>query len=480
MFERGVKMTKEKIFQTLFFVVALMVIAGLADIGYAAPKVNLGGYIRNETAVRIRDDHEILWSENIFQINTDAELIPDKFYFYFSGQLFYDAVYDIQDHGFLGEHADRKALRDKMAGPELDSLADPIRELYIDLYLGPFDIRLGKQQIVWGKTEFFQMLDIINPLDMRFFNQHTFEDIRIGLWSARIDWNVTLNGAFQLVLVPDIVPMFLAPFGTTHPYMPLALRELPPLALKEHKVSNSLSNMEWGLRWHQTFGAFTYSLNYFYHWSDGPGMYLDLANLKADLKYKRVHSIGGSWSWNLTRFLGLSSVVLRFESVVNLGDIGSALNYDNPLGIGSPETVRTDTFNYVLALDKTFYRPRFLWANGLTCMFHIYQGYILDYEDSKKKRHYITGQTGAHVDEVETMFMLILQSAYLPGEYLVPTLVGAYNDDGGWEIVSQLSYQWNDHISTVLAAVIWTGQNENLYGEFQKSSNVSFRIKYGF
>lgn len=59
----------------------------------------------------------------------------------------------------------------------------PLRELYVDALLGDFWFRLGKQQIVWGKTDFFRMQDIVNPLDYgpHFFFD-SFEDIRIPQW----------------------------------------------------------------------------------------------------------------------------------------------------------------------------------------------------------------------------------------------------------------------------------------------------------
>ena len=41
-------------------------------------------------------------------------------------------------------------------------------------------VRVGKQQIVWGKTDFFRLLDIINPLDYSWhFFFESFDDIRI-------------------------------------------------------------------------------------------------------------------------------------------------------------------------------------------------------------------------------------------------------------------------------------------------------------
>jgi len=65
----------------------------------------------------------------------------------------------------------------------------PIRELYMDGVIGDVWMRIGKQQIVWGKTDFFRMQDLINPID---FGQHfffdSFEDIRIPQWMASFQW----------------------------------------------------------------------------------------------------------------------------------------------------------------------------------------------------------------------------------------------------------------------------------------------------
>ena len=41
-----------------------------------------------------------------------------------------------------------------------------VRELYFDIGYEDTQVRIGKQQIVWGKTDAFRMQDIINPLDL--------------------------------------------------------------------------------------------------------------------------------------------------------------------------------------------------------------------------------------------------------------------------------------------------------------------------
>ncbi len=81
----------------------------------------------------------------------------------------------------------------------------PFRELYVDGVIGDFWIRVGKQQIVWGKTDFFRLQDLINPVD---FGQHlffdSFEDIRIPQWMASVQYKAGSIGpltdnAFQVI-----------------------------------------------------------------------------------------------------------------------------------------------------------------------------------------------------------------------------------------------------------------------------------------
>ena len=81
----------------------------------------------------------------------------------------------------------------------------PFRELYMDGVIGDFWIRFGKQQIVWGKTDFFRMQDLINPID---YGQHFFfdsmEDIRIPQWMLSVQYKAgeigpLTDNAFQFV-----------------------------------------------------------------------------------------------------------------------------------------------------------------------------------------------------------------------------------------------------------------------------------------
>jgi hypothetical protein len=66
-----------------------------------------------------------------------------------------------------------------------------LKEVYLDLDL--FDsrlwLRIGKQTIVWGKTELFRNQDQFNPVDVGLASLPSLEDSRIPLWSVRGIWS---------------------------------------------------------------------------------------------------------------------------------------------------------------------------------------------------------------------------------------------------------------------------------------------------
>ena len=81
---------------------------------------------------------------------------------------------------------------------------DYLREAYIDTMVSDMDVRIGKQQVVWGKADGVKFLDIINPTDYREWGQNTMEDSRIPLWMMTVDKDLGNNDSLQFVWVPDI------------------------------------------------------------------------------------------------------------------------------------------------------------------------------------------------------------------------------------------------------------------------------------
>ena len=74
-----------------------------------------------------------------------------------------------------------------------------LKESYLDLELfqGRLWLRLGKQSIVWGKTELFRTTDQFNPQDLALSSLPSLEESRIALFSGRAVWSFYDVGPFQ-------------------------------------------------------------------------------------------------------------------------------------------------------------------------------------------------------------------------------------------------------------------------------------------
>jgi len=77
---------------------------------------------------------------------------------------------------------------------------DYLREAYVDTTSGDWDLRLGKQQVVWGTADGIKLLDIVNPTDFRELNQNTMEGARIPVWMVNAERSVGERGNLQLIL----------------------------------------------------------------------------------------------------------------------------------------------------------------------------------------------------------------------------------------------------------------------------------------
>ncbi len=220
-----------------------------------------------------------------------------------------------------------------------------LREFYLDyLPLEWLSFRVGRQQVAWGETGQFRLLDVVNPIDSswRFGPLESFEDQRVPLWMVlnTIDVNA-LHGALELLYIPgldrarDMVSTPLSNVGAWGvPYSnqpgPYAIR------YKDFQYPGGSLNgkyMRGGFRWKADLGDHaTYSLVYMYTHMQTPvlyraelaqrvdengrpiaGIYDDAVADRAVFKFPRQHVAGGSFEYVLDDPFGMT---LRFEGAV--------------------------------------------------------------------------------------------------------------------------------------------------------------------
>lgn len=86
--------------------------------------------------------------------------------------------------------------------PEFNNRLDFIRELYVDAAIpvskGEWGFRIGRQQVVWGRTDLFRVLDVINPVDYSRHNIYDeLEDIRMPMGIFNVEYRAGATGPFE-------------------------------------------------------------------------------------------------------------------------------------------------------------------------------------------------------------------------------------------------------------------------------------------
>ncbi|MBS1142306.1 MAG: hypothetical protein H6R13_3759 [Proteobacteria bacterium] len=110
---------------------------------------------------------------------------------------------DIDSRGCrdFGGYGDKKLSELEL--PEFNKRLDFIRELYakktFDLGDGKeLFLKIGKQQVVWGRTDLFRVLDVINPVDYSRNNIYDeLSDIRIPMWIAQAEYRMGASESMQ-------------------------------------------------------------------------------------------------------------------------------------------------------------------------------------------------------------------------------------------------------------------------------------------
>ena len=114
----------------------------------------------------------------------------------------YDSVYDLQPGGhFYSFTGQRLGQFSDIPDDTRDALKyeNNLREAYVDIDFAdiPLSLRLGKQQIVWGETDNFRMLDRANSLDLTWHFQQEipappfgWDEIRQTFWMLKFLYDI--------------------------------------------------------------------------------------------------------------------------------------------------------------------------------------------------------------------------------------------------------------------------------------------------
>lgn len=312
--------------------------------------------------------------------------------------------------------------------PEFNDHLDFIRELYFEGSVPTGDMsewffRIGKQQVVWGRTDLFRVLDVINPVD--FSRQNIYdelEDIRIPQWIATAEYRWGATETFDdlnLQLVwnfDEFRPNNLGQGGTPYSildagsfframnncwengctvsnFVPagaiglddpgLIAADFAPGVIGIRQVNLPDGHDQGGIKLEGVYNSVGFSLNYYRYHQQLPvlrgniesmnaftGEVADWSHLIAfDIDFPEVDLFGGS----LDFYVDSIKTVFRVETTYTQGE-----EFANTL---APDLYsESDVFRWVLGIDRNTFIPFLNKTRAFLISGQVFGQHLLDHE----------------------------------------------------------------------------------------------------
>jgi len=315
-----------------------------------------------------------------------------------------------------------------------------IKEMFLRGTITPqLDIKIGRQIVVWGKSDSLRVVDILNPLDFREPGMVDIEDLRLPISMIKSDyymgdWNLSA------IIIPEIRFNKLPPFGSD--FYLAGNNLLPP----EDKP-NHFSDSEFALAMMGNFSGWDVSLHYANVYNDMP--HLSITNPKRR-EYARIN-MGGvaanivSGSWLLKSELAYIDG-LAFTSTQKKYSRMDAM-------VGTDYTGITDMTFSVEAVNR----------------------YVLAYDD-------FLNSSPDSTKENENQISLRYTATFLHQKLtstILATFFGKSPDDGGFYRAS-LDYELDDAMSIIVGGIVYQSGDSLLLKSIASNDRVFADFRYSF
>jgi hypothetical protein len=338
-----------------------------------------------------------------------------------------------------------------------------LREAILTLSHGEFDVRLGRQQIVWGEAISTFVTDVVNPKDFREFVLPDFTELRIPIWALDAQWRLARNVTLEGVWTPDTMHNRLPKRGAEFQFQTVEFRfRNPVVQLPDDEDQFSLARSEGGLRLSVLREGWDVSLIYYDQADKSPVFFQRRVadtpprpyQIALEPRHPRLHIVGA------TLAKSFEPVVVRAELAVS---VGKRYETSDPLDVDG--VVRRDTIDYLVGVD-------FPLAWDIDAALQLSQK-ILTGDATNLTKPGVAGQ-------VTTSLALRLTTGFLDNT-LNPSLlfvVGLERAD--FRLSPRLEWVISGSVTMAIGADIFEGDRRTLYGQFDRNDRVTFTTTWRF
>ncbi len=326
-----------------------------------------------------------------------------------------------------------------------------IREIYVDLYLGNFDIRVGRQIITWGVGDLVFINDVFPKNWIAFLSGRPLEYLKIGSDALNVNY---YDGFISVQVIaipfyqPDILPMgerlvVYNPFPTT-------------TAQTERLPENSLENSQLAVRLYRYVGNFDVSLYAYRGFSPSPpGIEFNQNTDVATIFHPRLNVYGTSLQG---AFL---NGVLSLEG-------GYYDSRDDP--DGTNPGIENSQVRFLTSYQRAF-------GENFTIGLQYFS------EQIQKDSQYIQSLPPGFPQRKEFRHTLSLRLTQLLNyQTLRLSFFTFYSpSDKDYYINPEIRYELGDGVWVATGGIIMGGmKNYTFFGQFEKNDNLYMVLRYGF
>ncbi len=357
-------------------------------------------------------------------------------------------------------------IRNDQADPGRDRIY--LDEAYINLYLGNFDFRIGKQIIIWGKADGINPTDNITPWD--FSDILDTDDERIGVVALKTNYyvgNWTLEGIVVPTFTSSVLPLENSrwfptfPEKVPNPMYPAA----SPLSLKAFYEfqqpllpDENFDKAQYAGKLSTTLSGWDVSVNYYYGWDDLPAFHQtqtlnsDSLFVRIQSEYHRRKAAGGDFSTTFGKW----------------GIRGEAAYYFTADPKGKDPEVDDPYFQYVIGIDRTF--SDLIGDNNLFVLIQWIQ------EIPKSDVEYRN-------DDLNHIFQksITARLEYELGTFSKIIMEGVYNfKNKDYYLRPNFTYNIADGVEMNVLGYILDGSADSFFGSFHDNKRIQMKLKYSF
>jgi hypothetical protein len=403
--------------------------------------LHMSGSASNEFAYRISSPDRVTKIKNQLILSETGQLC-DNLRFKVSGRGYYDPVYYTTTY-------EKNVRSDQMTDIEF-------RDTYLDYSVGPVDLRLGNQEIVWGEALALFFADVVNARDLREFILPDFDMIRVPQWGMDLEFSQS-NFHGEFVWLPFLQFDKLGVSGSEfYSPPPIPTVTTPFYAYDPPDVPSTFANSNVGGRLSYLFNNGLDVSTFYYHtWTHSPVYFRTILNNGLYLyypEYRRLDMIGATFAKEV------NGMVFKGEFVFNKDDYLPVFDVTDSDGI-----VRRNNLNYLLGLDYTFH-------GGIETNLQFMQRVVFNYTDTLINEKEVTNSLAFRIAK---SFM----DGKLEPELLMVTNLGRLDMMLRPKCVYKVTGDWRLRFGLD----IFLGNNPmGFFGRYDKKSRIYLETAYHF